>query len=50
MKIASFFSRAVHALDAHFDGVRRYETVRLYGARRELWNAVPVLRQNDQDK
>ena len=35
MQIGRFMSQAVHAVDAHFDSIRRYQTYRMLGARQD---------------
>ena len=41
MRITSLFTREIDALSDHFEGVRRYETNRLVGARRDMWRGLP---------
>lgn len=35
MQIGRFMVQAVHAVDAHFDSIRRYQTYRMLGARQD---------------
>lgn len=49
MRITSFFTRALDALADHFEGVRRYETNRLVGARRDMWKSLPKAARRDAD-
>lgn len=35
MQIGRFMSQAIHAVDAHFDSIRRYQTYRMLGARQD---------------
>lgn len=50
MRITSFFTRALDALADHFEGVRRYETNRLVGARRDMWQSLPKAARRDADR